>query len=895
MTLFRRILSVMRGLFFRNRTERDLDSELQSFVDLSAAEKEREGIEPAEARRLAILELGGIEQAKERVRTHRHGALLEQIAQDVRYALRTFAKSPVFVLIVVATLGLGIGANTAIFSVMNAVMLKSLPVHEPERLVEIRMGPEHDSFSNPLWEQIRDQREIFDGAMAYSIRRDNLTSGGETHFVSGLQVSGSYFDVLGVKPVIGRTFTEADDRRGCGRDGLVAVLSYGFWQSHYGGATDIVGKPITIERRTFTIIGVSPSSFSGVRVGESFDIATPLCSATGNLDNSRVFWLWVVGRLKHGTGANEAEIRLRGVQTAMREATTPADAPRDFTKLYLKEPLQLFPAATGSSYRREEFRPALMVLITIAGIVLLITCGNIASLLLARATARVREIAVRVSIGASRFRLIRQLLIESILLSVSGAALGLLLAQAGSRLLVYGLSTASTKLFLDVSIDWRVLAFTIATGLITGLLFGLAPALRATRWSPAETLREISATATASRRRIEGGRWLVSFQMGLSLLLVFGAALFLHSYHRLTTGFDTHEVLLIETGVSAADNFGVSGSIPHEEGDQVPPYSQVLQAVRAVRGVQTAAYSFTVPMAGSSFHTRVQADGYQPQSDEDSEVPYNEISPDYFKTLGTVLIAGRDFDAHDGSDSPIAIVNQAFARKFISNGDPVGTVIRVIDKGKWIPTEIVGLVQDAKYDDLREDAPPTIYQVANSRISPGWLISVKTFGPVTAFVPQIVKAIATGNKDIPVTVRTWQSQIDDELVQERLIATLSAFFGILALIIAAIGLAGLISYSVARRRAEIGIRAALGATSGSLVRLVMHDVIKMTIGGLILGSLFGLAGSRFIAAMLYGIKPDDVPTLAAAASVLALVALVAGYIPARRAARIDPMHCLRSQ
>ncbi len=723
MTLLHRLLSVIRGLFHRKEIEQDLDSELLSFVDLSASERMRDGIPPAEARRLAILELGGIEQAKERVRTYRHGALLDELGRDLHYAFRMFAKNPGFVVIVVLTLTLGIGANTAIFSLMNAVMLKSLPVREPERLVQVHLGARRDTFSNPIWEQIRAHPEVFDGAIAYSARRYNLAPGGETRLVDGLQVNGSYFVVLGIRAVIGRTFTENDDRRGCGPDGPVAVLSHGFWENHYGGAMDVLGKPIALNGRDFTIIGVTSPRFFGVRVGQSFDVATPLC-ASGYLDNPTTSWLRLMGRLKAGMRIEEAENLLRALQPAIRDRTMPLNADATFAKTYLKDPFRLSPAATGSSSLRDDYAQALFVLMAIAGLVLLVTCGNIASLLLARATARTREIAVRVAIGASRSRLIRQLLIESIVLGLSGAIFGILLARWASRLLLYGLSTAGRKVFLDVSLDWRVLVFTIGAGLMTGLLFGIIPAIRATHWSPAETLREITASPGVARKRAGAGRWLVSFQMGLSLVLIFGAALFLHSYWRLATadhGFTRENVLLIQPAGFGGD-FGVDGEVPHKNDSSSPLYSQVLDAVRAVPGIESAAYSFTVPVGDSGFHTGIQAEGYQPQSDHDTDVALNLVSPGYFSTFGTALIAGRDFDSHDTPNAErFAIVNEAFAQKFLAGKNPVGKVIGTSAKDSWIPTEIVGLVRDAKYRSLREAAPPTIYQPASPRVSPGWV------------------------------------------------------------------------------------------------------------------------------------------------------------------------------
>jgi predicted permease len=834
-----------------------------------------------------MLELGGIEQAKEHVRTARPGAFLEELARDLDYTFRIFRKQPAFVLVVVLTLTLGIGANTALFTLMNAMMLKSLPVREPDRLVEIRSG-RRVNFSNPIWEQIRDRRELFDGAIAYSTERHNLASGGETHFIDAIHVNGNYFGTLGIPAAIGRTFTEADDRRGCGEDGHIAVISHSFWQSHYGGSPDVLGKSLSLDGRQFTIVGVTGSGFFGVRVGQSFDVATPLCASDYLEDRGRA-WLRLVGRLKPGMRLDDAEKGLRAAQAAIRDATRPAGGPAGLAgRNYLADPFQLLPAGTGTSFLRDRYVQPLVVLMALAGLVLLVTCGNIASLLLARTTARTREIAIRISLGASRSRLIRQLLIESVTLSLLGASMGVLFAPAASRWFLREIPPgAATRLFLDVGLDWRVLTFTIAAGIITGLIFGIVPAIRTTRGGPSEILAEFTTHATTSRRVVGAGKWLVSLQMTASLVLLFGASLFLRSYWRLGTadhGFDSTHVLLLITG--ARDGFNASGA-------DFPEYSSVIEAVRAVPGVQSAAYSFTVPVGESQglLNIRTEPNGSTPR---EIDVWMNTVSPDYFKTFGTPLIAGRDFDSHDRRTDPAAIVNQAFVRELLPTGNPIGKQFQVRSPHGWTSIKVVGVVGNTKYLTLRETVPPTVYTPEEPKTYASGVISVKTSGAAIASAPAIVNAIGAANKKLPLTVRTFQSVVDESMAQERLMATLSIFFGVLALIIAGVGLEGMVSYSVTRRRSEIGIRSALGATSNSLLALMMHDVLSMTACGAVLGSFCGLAAARWIASMLYEIAPSDPITLGISVVTLVLVALIAGYIPARRAARIDPMQCLRS-
>jgi putative ABC transport system permease protein len=886
MTLLSRLKSMLRWVIFRDAAERELEDDIQSFIDLSAVEKIRNGIPPEEARRLAILEVGGAEQAKERVRTYRHGGLLDEIGRDFRHALRIFGRSPGFTFIVIGTLGLGIGANAAIFSLMDALMFRSLPVRNPEKLVEVRLGA-RQTFSYPVWEQIRAHQNFFESMVAYAFSDFNLAPNGETHIVRGLYVSGTYFNVLGIRPAFGRLLTPDDDRRGCSRTGLVAVLSYDFWQRQYGGALNAVGQPITLNGRSFTILGVSSPEFWGVRVGQSFDVAVPACTRNELIDNANASWLHFMGRLKAGESVTEAESGLRTLQPAVREVTLPPQWSGSRAEIYLKEPFGLVAAAGGSSPLRDQYSMSLMVLMGVVGIVLLIACGNIASLLLARASARTREIAVRVSLGASRFRLIRQLLVESVVLSLAGSIAGIFIARLSSRFLANQLSTSRGRIVLDLSLDWRVAAFTVAVGILTGLIFGIVPALRATQWTPAETLRETSVNSTASRSSAGAGRWLVSIQIALSFVLVFGAALFLRSYWKLATA---------DHGFRAANVVLVSASLPGPPTEaKAAVFVQTLGAIRALHGVQSAAYSVTLPLGDAQIDNHIRA-GSPFQEDQDGDAYFNYVSPGYFATLGTTLLSGRDFDRGDDSNADsVAIVNETFARQFFGGNNPVGkTLQRQRPDDSWVPVQILGFVKDASYTTLRESVPPIAYMPMPRSIQ-GYVFSIRTSTDAMAMTPDIVRTVAGVNKNFSLSVDALQTRVGDSLVQERMLALLSIFFGSLALIIAAIGLAGLVSYSVSRRRAEIGIRAALGASPASLMRLVMRDVISLTAYGLLFGSIAGLLAVRLIAGMLYQVTTHDPKAVGIAIATLAFVALAAGYIPARRAAQVDPVTCLRSE
>jgi putative ABC transport system permease protein len=821
--------------------------------------------------------------------------VLDSLWRDVRSALRAIRHSPGFALVVLLSLSFGIGANTAIFSLVNSLMLKSLPVRVPGELVVL----EHGSWTNPIWEEIRDHQQALDGVLAWGEKSLDLVEGGESRFVRGVLASGSYFDVLGVSALVGRVFRAEDDRRGCGADGPVAVLSYGFWQSRYGGDPGVLGQPLRLDRQPFTIIGVTPPRFHGLEVGRSFDVAVPLCAdaairgAESSLDHRSWWWLTIMGRLKPGSTPAQAQASLRSIQDAVREATTPTYWPEELQAKYLDEPFSLAYAASGVSGLRNRYREALLVLMAVSGLVLLVACANIANLMLARAAARSKELAVRVSVGASRAHLIRQLTLESVVLGVLGAVAGAVLAHWASRMLVLQLTTGRTTAFLDMSVDWRMLAFTSGVGILTGLVFGIYPAFRAARRAPSDALRRIVRGTSGIDMRFGVGRWLVAVQVGLSLILLFGAALFTRSYTSLVDldpGFDTANVLVVRMYVQKPQQ-----GEPEDEKGRRRLYENLLDELRAIPGVSSAAQAHVAPISGSRWNSRIEVDGFSPQSERDDLVHFNYVSPGYFRTLGTPLLAGRDVNEGDTTSSKrVAIVNELLAEKFFG-GNAIGKSYRTRVGQVWREVEVIGIVSDAKYAKIREPVPPTAYcpysQTDRAYSSTSFLI--RAAGDLEGLRASIVRAAADLDPNITMTFRTLEAQVDDSLVQERLLATLSALFGVLALILAAVGLAGLVSYSVNRRRSELGIRAALGATPGALVLLVLREVAFVTSVGLVLGAAGGLASGRFVSSLLYGLSAGDLETLTASAAALAIVAVVAGFIPARRAGLIEAMECLR--
>jgi predicted permease len=819
--------------------------------------------------------------------------MLDAIMQDVRYAMRALRSGPGFAAVAILSLALGIGANTAIFSLIDSLLLKALPVSHPEQLLQVTTA-KNAYFTNPIWEQLRDRQDVFSGIFAYGMAggRFNLAAGGEARYAHGNVASGQFFDTLGLHAMVGRTFTMADDRRGCPG---TAVLSYGFWQREYGGRADMVGKTISLDSHPFDILGVIGPGFTGVDVGSDRDLYIPVCAEKiirGETIEQGPFR--VIGRPKPGISPRQAQARLRTLAPLVFAATAvPPDANPEERESYRKPTFDTRMAANGLSFIRKEYRQALLVLLAIAGVVLLIACANVANLLLARGAARQREIAIRMALGSGRGRLVRQLLTESLVLSLTGGALGILFAQWSTRLLVGFLSSGWNKAYLDLSIDSRMLAFTAGVAILTGLLFGLAPAWRGTRVNPQ------SAMKANARGLIEGGKFglgkaLVVVQVALSLVLVIGAGLMLSTFFRLETldpGFERASVLLV--GVDLRN-----GHYPPPRRGAV--FEEILEHLRALPGVRSASASDVTPIDNSIDAGYLQIEGYTSKSREDTMVYFNEVSGRFFETLGTDLVAGRDFNAHDTPGSPkVAIVNQGMAKKFFAGQNPVGRRYRPDNGNKladWV--EIVGVVKDAKYVELREDIHPTAYVAASQDASRNESVTFElrvAAGAPTGLISAVKSSIARVNPDVSLQFKTLALQVDESLSRERLLATLSGFFGGLALVLATIGLYGAMSYNVTRRRNEIGIRMALGAEQSRVLRMVLGEVAFLIGVGLAIGLGAAIATTRFIASFLYGMKANDPWTIFLAAAVLALVAALAGFLPARRASRLDPMNALREE
>jgi len=844
------VLYRLRALLGRAAVEAELDEELRFHLERQEEKYRRQGLPAADARRRARLDFGGGDAVREACRDARGTRWLEDLLQDLRYGFRALRQSLGFTAAAVLSLALGIGANCAIFTVLDALLLKTLPVEEPQRLVQVTI-PSGEDFNYPLWPRFRDRQDVFSYMLAYGKGDFDLSDGGEKLPARGLYVSSDYFRTLGVTARLGRTLGAEDERP---EAGPAVVLSYGFWQRRYGGDASVVGRAIRVEHYSLTVVGVAPPGFFGLDVGDGFDVAVPLhlasrfVTAADPLTVPEVKWLTVVGRLKPGMGATEAAARL-GVWS---KALFPVEGYPSYTA---KKPavLGLEGAARGLSDLRRSYSRPLLMLMAMVGLVLLIACANLANLLLARSGARQREIAVRLALGAGRGRLIRQLLTESALLSLGGAALGGALAKWGSAALVGAISSPEQHrfAFLDLAPDFRVLAFLAGIAVLTGALFGLAPALRATRLSPQDALKRNSRGMTERRGRWSLSRTLVAAQVALSVILVAGAGLFVRSFYTLLTedmGFRRQGVLLVDMDARAG----------HSAVQQTGLVSEIETRLRQIPGVEAAACSEVTPISGRSWQWDVTPDDPAGPARK-VHVFFNLISPEYFQAVGTNLLRGRGFTARDTAGSPkVAIVNETAARRLFPGVNPLGKAYRDRNTGGPYAVEIVGVAQNAKYRRLRDPVPPTVYlPIAQN---PGPFPLIGTFelrfsgrlADVTARVREVVKQ---ADPRIALEFRLLSAQVEDSLVLERLLAELAAGFAALALVLASVGVYGVVAYAVVRRRSEIGIRMAMGATRGSVVRLVLRDIASLLVAGLVVGTALVTACARLVASLLYGLKP----------------------------------------
>jgi predicted permease len=881
----------------RNRAE-DLERELRGHLELEAEEQHEAGLSPEQARYAARRAFGNATLVKEEVREMWGWNSLEKLGQDLRYGIRQLRFSPGFTIIAIASLALGIGANTAIFQLLDAVRMRSLPVPNPQALVEARVANKtggmgvsigvNPQMTNPLWEELRDHQDVFSGVFAWGSDTFRLGNGPNGRNVRGLWISGGFFPVLGISPVRGRLLDYQDDQHGCGSS--VAVIGYGLWQSEFGGLDSVIGSNVTVQDHSVQVIGVAAPSFSGLEVGRSFDIALPICSLeTIQSQNAAfrrrdVWWLTVMGRLKPGWTLEGASAHLGGISRGLLEATVPVGYQSSTIQKYLNFRLAAYPAGNGVSPLRQTFDTALWLLLCITGLVLLIACANLANLMLARANARRREMAIRLALGASRSRLMQQLLSESLLLVLAGTLLGVILSRWLAQSILRLVSTEGNILQLDLSFDWRALAFTAAVAALTCLLFGLVPAFRSSQADPGTAMKVGGRGITAGRGRFSFQRFLVLSQVAISLVLVTSAILFVRSFRNLmqfNPGFRERDVLLVQADLR-----------------KLPPrplkllQRELLDEIRSIPQVESAAMATHVPLDGSSWTLGFNLDAVRGSS------KFTWVSTRYFETMQIAVLSGRDFTDRDTESSPrVALVNQKFVRDYCDGKNPIGRTIRTIAEPRYPAAtyEIVGVVKDTKYASLRAEIPPQVFGAAQQYPTEGpWgPIFIRSSAPMPTMIAAVKDKLGQQYPAMTTDFRIFQTQIRDRLVIERLMAALSGFFGILAGGLAIIGLYGVMSYIVIQRRNEIGIRVALGAKRGQIVSTVMGEAGALLLIGALLGISFSLVAGRAAAALLFGLTASDPITLALATGLLIVSGAMASLLPARRAARVDPMVALR--
>jgi putative ABC transport system permease protein len=902
MEIVRRVWRWVSFGWNRKARESELDAEIQFHLEEEAAEREASGLPPDEARRAAGLDLGNAAAVKESAREAWGWAAVESCLEDLRLGMRGLAKNRAFAVTAVASLALGIGANTAIYSIINAVMLRTLPMKNPRELVGLQIsGKTYGlSFTNPQWEAIRDSQDAFAGVLAYSEERFDLAEGGESRYVNGLWVSGGYFDALGVPALRGRVLTNRDDRHGCGADGPVAVIGYDFWRTHFQADPGAVGRTLRLNRQAFTIVGVTPPWMKGLDKDLPYDVAIPIgCEAMVRPEDSALsqrshWWLRIAGRLRPGATLEVTQSRMKALAPEIFRATVPTYWSPGAQQKYMKYGLALSPAATGFSEVGDRYRTALFALMAIAGLVLLIACVNIANLLLARAAARQRELSMRMALGASRWRLVRQLLTESLLLSTLGACGGFLLALWGGKALAGFISRSPltrNPVELDLAPDWHLLAFTAAVAVLTALVFGLVPALRATRVGVNDALKEQGRGAVGGAGRFRLGRGLAALQIAVSFILLLAAGLFMGTLRNLLNadlGFRPEGVLLVNVDARRAAK---------DPAKRAGVYAGILERLRELPGVTSASTSMTTPLSGNNWNEWISSDAYGASPRPDALLYMNRVSPKYFQTVGTALLAGRDFNDYDRQNTPqVMVINESAAHQFFGAASPLGKTIRIGNADSRWRLQVIGVVKDAKYERVNEPAPIAGF-VAMAQANPDPSLNYQlrhTISP-DALAPAVRKAIAEVDPGITLEFHNFSTQVSESLQQQRLVAMLSTVFGALALLLSMVGLYGVTAYAVARRKGEIGLRMALGAPTGSVLWLILRGVAALLAAGTALGMAGALAAGKLVTSLLHGVKSNDPAEMLAAAALLALAVTLAACLPAWKAARLDPMKVLREE
>jgi len=909
MTWLRIFIHRLCGMFMKRKMERDLEDEIRAHLDMQIEDNLRLGLSPEEARYEALRKFGGVEQVKESYRDRSSLSFVDSALQDLSYGLRMLWKDKGFTAIALLSLALGIGANTAIFSLVDTVLIKMLPVKNPEQLVTLERGDlppsrSRPAFSRAFFEKAGMQQELLAGVCTFASNpRVNVTLNGQPEIANAQRVSGGFFAVLGVNALLGRTITEEDDKVPGAHP--VVVINHHYWRGRFASDPVIVGKSISVNGHPFTIIGVTPPEFFGAIVGEAPDFWAPAMmteqiSPGYSIKDYFRNMAPVLARLKPEVSEQQARALLTELlrQTALDEVGIEIElwSPERQQELR-QQSIALIPANRGFEILgfptvRTQFSGALRILMAVVGLILLIACANLASLSLARATARQKEIAVRLALGAGRFRLIRQLLTESLLLAGLGGALGLALAWWSIRFILALIASGRTPVSLNVMLDARALMFTAAASVLACILFGLAPAWRATAVDLTPALKDISRSAEGGSR-LGLGKSLVVLQVALSLSLLITAGLFARSLGKLYTldaGFKKENVLLVSTDPRMIGY----------QGKQVAAiYQSLLERFKTIPGVRSASVGGGLGLLGEGGGgipiPIPHAQGRPAPPGEPLRPFIGTVTPEYFETVGMTILRGRSFTARDfdrGSGQKAVIVNEAFARYYFGEADPIGQRFGYNEAGDG--QEIVGVVKDAKHRSLREPARPIWYGAGFGQRDTTF--QLRTAADPTRIIAAVRQAAREIDSNLPLyNIKTLARQVDESLAQERLISALSGFFGLLSLLLAAIGLYGILAYAVSRRTREIGIRIALGAHPGAVLRMVLRQGLILTLLGVGIGLATSFAATRLLESQLFGVTSTDPVTFVVAPILLLTVALLAGLVPARRATNVDPLIAIRQE
>ena len=890
MALFRRILSLAK----RTRMQEEIDAELQEHIAMCIDDNIAQGMTREAAERDARVRFGSPTAMRERVSSEDAALGLESFWHDVRSALRVFIKNPGFAFIVVVTLALGIGANTAIFQLLDAVRMRALPIANPSELAQLQIvggnrgfGITDDEFSYftvPMWQQVKQHHDPFSGIFAWRSAGVRVGAPSQSHEVNGLEVSGDFFSVLGVAPLQGRLI-EPQDESSCTINRV--VVSYPFWKSQMASEPITTNTTILAEGKSVQVLGVTPPSFFGMVVGDRFDLAYPTCTPAN--PRGEAFVYSVMGRLKPGWTLKQASEYFNALSPGLFAKTAPVGYGSAGLKTWNAFRLAAYPAGAGVSSLRSQYNSSLEVLLAITGLVLLIACANLANLMLARASVKKREFAIRMALGASRARLLRQILLESGLLAACGAILGAGLAQPLSRALVNSLNTSQSTIHLTLLPDWRVLLFAAAVAIATCLLFATLPALRSTGAEPLSSLKSGERGVVGSRERFSMQRAMVITQIAVSMVLLVGALLFVRSYRNLST---------IDPGIRER---GITIGFLQFPPTNIKPQNladykrQMLENVRAIPGVENAATSTNIPLNGTTWGHTVDVGSLNGPS------RFTYVSPSYFATLEIPILQGRNFSDRDTNNSPLVlIVNHAFIRKYVGAGSPLGVQVHVRPEPQYPERtyQIVGIVPDTKYSDIREDlqiqAFVPIAQLPVTAQDPYVVMLIASRDPASEQLA-VGRRLSEKYPGIQMQFSILQQNVADHLVGDRMMARLSGFFGFLAALLVVVGLHGVLSYFLAQRRREIGIRIALGASRGRVVAAMLRSACVMLAAGLVAGTVLALFATRGASTLLFGLKPWDPMTLAGAAALLAVVTLVASLVPSMRAANVNPIDSLRGE